>query len=70
MAIRTSLGEYGCAAVALLAMMSGMTGCQTVARTPTPSDAGATNSQKGPPSSVEQGRTPLDESFDQPANKK
>jgi hypothetical protein len=66
MAIRTSLGEYGCAAVSLLAVMSGMTGCQTSA----PSDAGATNSQKGPPSSVEQGRTPLDESFDQPADKK
>jgi hypothetical protein len=71
MATRTSLSEYGRAAVALLAVMSGMTACQTVARTPTPSDDGATSSQKDPPSSVEQGRTPLDESFDEPhANKK
>lgn len=71
MAIRTSLGGYTSAALALLAVMSGMnTGCQTVGRTAKPSDAGATDPQTGPPSSVEQGRTPLDESFDQPAAKK
>jgi hypothetical protein len=57
MKIRTSLGEYGYAVVALLSVMSGMnTGCQTLAP--------ATNPSNGPPSSVEQGRTPLDESFD------
>lgn len=67
MKIRTSLGEYGCAVVALLAVMSGTnTGCQTVPPTAPPSDAAA---QKGP-SSVEQGHTPLDESFDQPTSKK
>jgi len=65
MTIRTSLGESGCAVVALLALVSGLnTGCQTLARMPTPSDAETANLQKGPPSSVEQGRTPLNESFD------
>jgi hypothetical protein len=57
MIIQASVRKNTCAAVALLAVMSGMnTGCQTPARTDPP--------QKGPPSSVEQGRTPLDESFD------
>jgi hypothetical protein len=65
MTTRPSLREYRCAVVALLAVMSGMnTGCQTLARTDTPPDTGAANPQKVPPSSVEQGRTPLDESFD------
>jgi hypothetical protein len=46
-----------CAVVALLAVMSGLNaGCQTLDP--------AANPQKGPPSSVEQGHTPLDESFD------
>jgi hypothetical protein len=69
MTIRTSLGEYACAALALLAVLSGATTvhAQQQARV----DGGASAASEAPRSvtddgamsSTEQGRTPLPESF-------